>query len=230
MALDPTQPRELLPCGRDPDTVADDVAAGTLDEHERSCPYCGEIIAGSAALGAAASELARDTDADPSPGLVPAVMQTVWSELRPGRRLALPSGAGSTFATETAVISALTAELDLIADLTVRRIRLAPAARAAAESDPGVVGESVSEPRGPVEEGGVAEPDPNGKLGAVDEPAAGVLPAVSLTASARYPADIGALAATARAAVVRCAQELFGLTPLRVDIDITDLQLPVSAR
>lgn len=203
MALDPIPPHELLPCGRDADTVARDAAAGTTDEHERSCPYCGEIVAGAAALGAAAAALARDTDADPSPGLVPAVMQTVWSELRPGRRLALPSGTGTTFATETAVISALTGELDQISDLTVRRIRLAAAPKTGTASD--------------------RPDDPS----AVDGSVADLLPAVSLTASARYPADIPALAAAARAAVVRCARELFGLTPLRVDIDITDLQPPV---
>jgi hypothetical protein len=204
MALEPIPPRELLPCGRDADTVAEHAAAGAPDDHERACPYCGEIITGSAAVDAAATELAQDTDTDPSPGLVPAVMQTVWSELRPGRRIPLPSGDGTTFATETAVISAITGELDLISDLTVRRIRLAAAA-------------------GPDQKG---DPDAAGSAAAPDDPAA--LPAVTLSASARYPADIGALAAQARAAVVHCCQQLFGLTPQRVDIDITDLQLPVG--
>lgn len=203
MALEPIPPQELLPCGRDADTVAEHAAAGAPDDHERECPYCGEIITGSAAVNAAATALAQDTDADPSPGLVPAVMQTVWSELRPGRRIPLPSGDGTIFATETAVISAITGELDLISDLTVRRIRLA-----AAGPDP------------------TADSDAAGSAAAPADSAA--LPGVTLTASARYPADIAALAAQARAAVVRCSQELFGLTPQRVDIDITDLQLPVG--
>ena len=51
--------------------------------------------AAAAALDRAAGELARDTDRDPSPGLLPAVMHTVWAELRPGARIPLP-GSGST--------------------------------------------------------------------------------------------------------------------------------------
>ena len=194
-----------LPCGRNADTVAEHAATGTSDEHERECPYCGAIIAGTAAVDAAALALARDTDADPSPGLVPAVMHTVWSELRPGRRIPLPSGGGATFATETALISAITGALDLIDDLTVRRIRFA-----AAGADGTELADAATE-----------------DTADVHDPA--VLPAVSLTASARYPADIPALAADARAAVVLSSQQLFGLTPLRVDIEITDLQPPVQA-
>lgn len=223
MALDPIPPRELLPCGRDADTVAEDAAAGRSDEHETQCPYCSSILAGAAAVDAAAAVLAQDTDADPSPGLVPAVMQTVWSELRPGRRIALPSGAGSTFVTETAVMSAITGELDLISDLTVRRIRLAAPAAAVSAPD-AVPADGPTVPGGPVP----ADSAPDGSAPDDTPDDTAILPAVSLTASVRYPADIGALAGAARAAVMRCSQELFGLTPHRVDIDIIDLQLPVQ--
>lgn len=48
-------------------------------------------------------------------------MQTVWAELRSGRRIPLPGGGGTLFVTEIAVSNALVAHLDGIAELIIRR-------------------------------------------------------------------------------------------------------------
>ena len=65
--------------------------------------------------------MSASTDRDPSPGLVPAVMQTVWAELRPGQQIPLPDSDGTLLVTETAVGNALVAHLDGLPELLVRR-------------------------------------------------------------------------------------------------------------
>lgn len=77
--------------------------------------------AAAAALDRAADEWGRDTDREPSAGLVPAVMHSVWAELRPGPLLALPGSDGRLLVGATAVATAITGRLDDLADLVVRR-------------------------------------------------------------------------------------------------------------
>jgi hypothetical protein len=74
-----------------------------------------------ALLDRASTELSASTDRDPSPGLLPAVMQTVRAELRPGRLIPLPGSDGTLLVTETAVGNALVAHLDGLPELLVRR-------------------------------------------------------------------------------------------------------------
>lgn len=77
--------------------------------------------AAAAALVRAADELGRVTDHDPSAGLVPAVMHSVWAELRPGQLLTMPGSAGRLLVGSAAVATAITAQLDELADVVVRR-------------------------------------------------------------------------------------------------------------
>ena len=74
-----------------------------------------------AVLDEATTGLSASTDRDPSPGLLPAVMQTVRAELRPGRQIPLPGSNGTLLVTETAVGNALVAHLDGLPELLVRR-------------------------------------------------------------------------------------------------------------
>lgn len=77
--------------------------------------------AAAAALARAADELGRLTDREPSAGLVPAVMHSVWAELRPGQLIVLPGSDGRLLVGSTAVATAITGELDDRADVVVRR-------------------------------------------------------------------------------------------------------------
>lgn len=77
--------------------------------------------AAAAALARAADELGRITDREPSAGLVPAVMHSVWAELRPGQLIPLPGSDGRLLVGSTAVATAITGRLDDLADLVVRR-------------------------------------------------------------------------------------------------------------
>lgn len=91
--------------------------------------------AGAAALARAADELGRATDRNPSAGLVPAVMHSVWAELRPGTLIALPGSNGRLLVGSTAVATAITGRLDDLADVVVRRCTVETA-----DAGPGVAG------------------------------------------------------------------------------------------
>lgn len=77
--------------------------------------------ASAAALDRAAGELGGITDREPPAGLVPAVMHSVWAELRPGQLLPLPGSGGRLLVGAAAVATAITGRLDDLADLVVRR-------------------------------------------------------------------------------------------------------------
>lgn len=83
-----------------------------------------ELDRAAAVLDRASARLSASTDRDPSPGLVPAVMQTVRAELRPGQEIPLPASGGTLLVTETAVGNALVAHLDGLPELLVRRCRV----------------------------------------------------------------------------------------------------------
>lgn len=83
--------------------------------------------AAAAVLDRAAGELGRATDQEPSAGLVPAVMHSVWAELRPGQLLELPGSEGHLLVGAAAVATAITGRLDDLADLVVRRCTVEPA-------------------------------------------------------------------------------------------------------
>lgn len=88
------------------------------------------------ALDRATAELSQLTDRAPSPELIPAVMNTVWAELRPGRQIPFPGSNNTLFITETAAGNALVAEIDGLAGVIVRRCSVDYLAEQATE--PGV--------------------------------------------------------------------------------------------
>jgi hypothetical protein len=116
---------ELLPCGRDPITVADHARSGHPDDHERACPHC-QSATHSAEL---TQRAARDLAAQPvhvPPTLLPKIMRRVWSELRPTGVIPLASdGAdGDTNIAIRALVDALRYNLDRLDDLTVHTCRV----------------------------------------------------------------------------------------------------------
>jgi len=149
--------------------------------------------AAAAALDRAAGELARDTDRDPSPGLLPAVMHTVWAELRPGARIPLPGSDGTLLVTETAVGNALVAHLDGLPELLIHRC---------------TVQHLPATPDQPT----------------ADRPTIGI----TLTAAVAYGSRADALLQRVRTVLTIAADQLFGLTVDRVDIDIVDIYPPVG--
>lgn len=149
--------------------------------------------AAAAALDRAAGELARDTDRDPSPGLLPAVMHTVWAELRPGARIPLPGSGGTLLVTETAVGNALVAHLDALPELLIRRC---------------TVQHLPATPDQPT----------------ADRPTI----RIALTAAVAYGSHADALLQRVRTVITIAADQLFGFTVDRVDIDIVDIYPPVG--
>ncbi|MGD0555221.1 MAG: hypothetical protein ABSA93_09610 [Streptosporangiaceae bacterium] len=119
MAIDDTY---TMPCGQDPLTVADRARAGQTDAHEQACPYCQAAIAEAGLTLRAAQELAAQA-VDVPPTLLPAVMRTVWSELRPSATIDLPVPSGGAVVTTLAITAALRHDLDQLPGLTVRSCR-----------------------------------------------------------------------------------------------------------
>lgn len=111
----------VLPCGHDPLEVVDAALAGRTDPHTGNCPHCRRAIADARGQQSIADDL-RDS-ATPAPSsLLTSVMTTVWSELRAGRELPLP-GAGTSFATELAVSSAVQLDLERLPDIEIQVCR-----------------------------------------------------------------------------------------------------------
>lgn len=79
MAVEQVEP---LACGRDAAEVWEHAAAGTLDEHERSCPYCGAARAGHDRLGGPAARMAAEP-LRPPPSLLGRVTGAAVAGLRP---------------------------------------------------------------------------------------------------------------------------------------------------
>lgn len=144
MAVDqvgPVEPApEALPCGHDPLVVVDDARAGRVSEHSRGCEFCQQAIDEDRLLAAV-----REIEAEPVPApdtLLPRVMTAVWSELRPGRRIAVPAAGPSATVTELAIVSMLRQHLDELPDLIVHRCRVRegePASELRPEGEPGLV-------------------------------------------------------------------------------------------
>lgn len=114
---------EMLPCGRDPITVADHARSGQPDNHERDCPHCQSATRDAELTQRAARELAAQPVYVP-PTLLPKIMRKVWAELRPSGEIPLPSTGGNTSIAIRAVVDTLRYELDRLPDLTMRTCRL----------------------------------------------------------------------------------------------------------
>lgn len=122
----------ILPCGRDPLAVEDHATAGTLDDHERSCPYCGRVVAAAELSARLAGEAAVTGDVEPPADLVPRAMRSVRTELRHARELPVPSPDGAAFVTDHVVTTVLRDHLDAAGGLTVSSCRIDLAADAGA--------------------------------------------------------------------------------------------------
>jgi len=121
---------EMLPCGRDPITVADHARSGQPDNHERDCPHCQSATRDAELTQRAARDLAAQPVYVP-PTLLPKIMRKVWAELRPSGEIPLASTGGNTSIATRAVVDALRYELDRLHDLTVHTCQVDPAGTAA---------------------------------------------------------------------------------------------------
>lgn len=113
-----------LECGRDPETVAEHAAAGTLDDHERECPYCGQVASAVGLSQSLGRQAAEAGEAGPSRDLVAGVMKSVRAELRHARQLPLPTPEGAAFVTDHVVATVLRDALDSARGLVVRSCRV----------------------------------------------------------------------------------------------------------
>jgi hypothetical protein len=126
---------EMLPCGRDPITVAERAGSGQPDDHERVCPHCQSATRDAELTQRAARDLAAQPVHVP-PTLLPKIMRRVWAELRPTGDIPLPSTGGDTSIAIRAVVDALRYELDRLPDLTVHTCRVEPTRTAAGNGAP----------------------------------------------------------------------------------------------
>ena len=110
-----------LPCGRDPLEVVDDALAGRRDPHVDECRYCRTAIADARGQQSIADDLRSSATPAPS-SLLPSVMTSVWSELRAGQDVPLPS-TGTSFASELALSSAIQHDLDVLQDIEIQLCR-----------------------------------------------------------------------------------------------------------
>lgn len=117
-----------LACGRDRGRVWEDAAAGALDEHERTCPYCREAIAAYAPVRRAAAQVAVRPVRPPA-DLVDGVMRAIRGELLPGRAIDLPAPSGSRLSiNETGATAILAAAADQVPGVAIHRCRFSDAA------------------------------------------------------------------------------------------------------
>lgn len=91
MAVEHDAPVEVLACGRDAARVWEHADAGTLDEHERTCPHCRSTVADRDRLGRLVGRMAAE-EVPPPANLLEQVMTAVVTDLRPQDLLDLGDG------------------------------------------------------------------------------------------------------------------------------------------
>ncbi|MFE1166205.1 hypothetical protein [Nocardiopsis sp. NPDC058789] len=130
MAVEPSDDHERLPCGTSADTLLDHLRAGTVTDHERTCPHCRaaaeEFRPLLSALGAALDD---DRQVTAPPGLLDDVMSVVRAEGRSRSTIRLPrtggDGApGDTRVRHSAVSAMLRARVDPAGGLLLGRCRI----------------------------------------------------------------------------------------------------------
>ncbi|MEJ8279043.1 Asp23/Gls24 family envelope stress response protein [Pseudonocardia spirodelae] len=120
MALEGTDRVEPLACGRDAADVWDHAEAGTLDEHERTCPHCVRARADHDRLGGLVARMAAEP-LRPPPSVLEQVMGAVVADLRPHELLHL--GPDAWLGRPTAE-AALRHVVDTMDGLRARRCRI----------------------------------------------------------------------------------------------------------
>ena len=198
MAVD--QRNAVLPCGRDALQVVDQARAGRIDEHSRTCRYCRSAIADDDQQRRYVEDLQSEPVEVPAT-LLPSVMRTVWSELRPGRRVPLPVAEGTAFATELAITSMIQQALEQLPELVVHTCRLHFA------DDPVDAADAVASVTLSGGSGGQSTADIR----------------VEVRAAAAYPSTLTALADTVREAVAATLLTQFGLSLAGIDISFVDV-------
>jgi len=135
----PAEPdEELLPCGREPETVLEHARDGTLDEHERSCPECRAVVRDHSVLDQVTREWAELPVPMPD-DLGSRVMRLVRAELHTGRLLPLGDPDEELTLTETAAARALRAAVDAEPGVQARSCRIRPHENRAGAAVPGPV-------------------------------------------------------------------------------------------
>ncbi|WP_433324507.1 hypothetical protein [Spirillospora sp. CA-294931] len=123
-----------LPCGRALDDLYDHLAAGTLDEHERTCPHCREAAAALVPVQRATALARTEPPSEPGPGFVESVMSRVRAEARRSRALSLPAEPPLRLSiSEHAAATLLSAAADTVPGVTSHGCRF---------PDPGDLGEA----------------------------------------------------------------------------------------
>ncbi|MDA0562906.1 Asp23/Gls24 family envelope stress response protein [Streptomonospora sp. S1-112] len=105
MAVDPVS-GGMLPCGTDPQELAEHLAAGEPTDHERACPHCRAAAAETAPLLAARDRLAGERVTAP-PRLLDDVMAAVRADPRSRRAYRLPGEEAGTTRVRRRVAAAL---------------------------------------------------------------------------------------------------------------------------
>ncbi|MGE0844500.1 MAG: Asp23/Gls24 family envelope stress response protein [Candidatus Nanopelagicales bacterium] len=121
--IEANAPVEPLACGRDAAEVWDHAEAGTLDEHERSCPHCGAAAADARGLEAMVGRLAQEPLIPPA-SVVDRVVGAVLAELRPRDLIPLDSPHGPAALDATAAAAVLRGVVDAMAGMRARSCRI----------------------------------------------------------------------------------------------------------
>ncbi|MFE3204975.1 Asp23/Gls24 family envelope stress response protein [Embleya sp. NPDC059237] len=129
---------ELLPCGREPESVLEHAAADALDEHERSCPECQAVLRDHSVLDQVTREWAELPVPVPD-DLGTRVMRLVRAELHTGRLLPLGEPDEQLMLTETAAARTLRAAADAEPGVQARSCRIRPFENRAGAAVPGPV-------------------------------------------------------------------------------------------
>ncbi|WP_250549881.1 Asp23/Gls24 family envelope stress response protein [Pseudonocardia sp. H11422] len=123
MDLNAGTPIEPLACGRDAAVVWDHATAGTLDEHERGCPYCAAATTDARRLDAVVHRMAAEP-VQPPPSVMDRVMGAVLAELRPHDVLELDSARGPARLSRPAAAAVLRHVVDGMDGMRARSCRI----------------------------------------------------------------------------------------------------------
>ncbi|OPC83422.1 hypothetical protein B4N89_22970 [Embleya scabrispora] len=129
---------ELLPCGREPESVLEHASVDALDEHERSCPECQAVLRDHSVLDQVTREWAELSVPVPD-DLGTRVMRLVRAELHTGRLLPMGEPDEQLTLTETAAARTLRAAVDAEPGVQARSCRIRPFENRAGAAVPGPV-------------------------------------------------------------------------------------------
>ncbi|GAA4554109.1 hypothetical protein GCM10023175_51460 [Pseudonocardia xishanensis] len=193
----------------------DHAVAGTLDDHERTCPHCRAAAADAEGLDGVVHRLAAERPYPP-PTVLDAVLTSVRdavvAELRPQDLLALDSPAGPARLSRAAAARVLRHVVDGMDGMRARSCRIWETELA--ESTIGTQTE-------PAESTIDTKTDPaESTIGTAGR---GYDVAVAITVTARFGVDLASVTARVRQMVVAAGEQALGVPVSRVDITVVDL-------